>query len=112
MCIRDRGGPAAQAGDGTPQGPARQPERPDERQGTARRPVPVSYTHLDVYKRQVFARLAVGIDPETGREIKPETPGTIDEKLHADVPAGTEVMVCLEVARPESVDLPTLKRCV
>ena len=26
------------------------------------------------------------------------------------VASGTEVMVCLEVARPESVDLPTLKR--
>lgn len=67
-------------------------------------------TGLNDYWKFVFARLAVGIDPETGREIKPETPGTIDEKLHAEFPAGTEVMVCLEVARPESVDLPTLKR--
>ncbi|HBN16853.1 MAG TPA: excinuclease ABC subunit A, partial [Akkermansia sp.] len=67
-------------------------------------------TGLNDYWKFVFARLAVGIDPETGREIKPETPGTIDEKLHADFPAGTEVMVCLEVARPESVDLPALKR--
>ena len=67
-------------------------------------------TELNDYWKFVFARLAVGIDPETGREIKPETPGTIDEKLHAEFPAGTEVMVCLEVARPESVDLPTLKR--
>ena len=67
-------------------------------------------TGLNDYWKFVFARLAVGIDPETGREIKPETPGTIDEKLHAEFPAGTEVMVCLEVARPESVDLPSLKR--
>lgn len=67
-------------------------------------------TGLNDYWKFVFARLAVGIDPETGREIKPETPGTIDEKLYADFPAGTEVMVCLEVARPESVDLPALKR--
>ena len=67
-------------------------------------------TGLNDYWKFVFARLAVGIDPETGREIKPETPGTIDEKLHAEFPAGTEVMVCLEVERPESVDLPSLKR--
>lgn len=67
-------------------------------------------TGLNDYWKFVFARLAVGIDPETGREIKPETPGTIDEKLHSEFPAGTEVMVCLEVARPESVDLPSLKR--
>lgn len=35
-----RGSPAAQAGDGAHQGAARQPERPDEGQGTAWRPVP------------------------------------------------------------------------
>ena len=46
-------------------------------------------TGLNDYWKFVFARLAVGIDPETGREIKPETPGTIDEKQHADFPAGT-----------------------
>ena len=67
-------------------------------------------TGLNDYWKFVFARLAVGIYPETGREIKPETPGSIDEKLHEEFPSGTEVMVCLEVARPESVDLPTLKR--
>ena len=34
-------------------------------------------TGLNDYWKFVFARLAVGIDPETGREIKPETPAPL-----------------------------------
>lgn len=66
-------------------------------------------TGLNDYWKFVFARLASGFDPETGREIRPETPGSIDEKLNAELPPGTELMICLEVPRTESIDLPTLK---
>ena len=66
-------------------------------------------TGLNDYWKFVFARLASGFDPETGREIRPETPGSIDEKLNAELPPGTELMICLEVPRTESIDLSTLK---
>ncbi len=67
-------------------------------------------TGLNDYWKFVFARLATGYDPVTGKEIHPETPDSIDKKLYATaLPEGTELMICLQVARPESVDLPTLK---
>ena len=47
MCIRDSRGLRGPAGRGVPQGP----HQPQEHQEIRR--VPVSYTHLDVYKRQV-----------------------------------------------------------
>lgn len=67
-------------------------------------------TGLNDYWKFVFARLASGFDPETGREIRPETPGSIDQKLNEEFPQGTELLICLEVAQPDSVDLPSLKR--
>ncbi len=66
-------------------------------------------TGLNDYWKFVFARLATGYDPVTGQEIHPETPASIDEKLHAALPPGAEMMICLQVERPASVELPTLK---
>lgn len=67
-------------------------------------------TGLNDYWKFIFARLSVGIDPETGREIKPETPGSIDAKLCAEFAESSELLICLEVLRPDSVDLSTLKK--
>ena len=66
MCIRDRADPAQRfavvagaAFAGRVEAAAlEQPQRPAEVAGGGRRRVePVSYTHLDVYKRQVFMQV-------------------------------------------------------
>lgn len=67
-------------------------------------------TGLNDYWKFVFARLASGIDPVTGREVRPETPSSIDERLNAEFAPGTELMICLQVARPDAVDFHSLKR--
>ena len=66
-------------------------------------PVPVSYTHLDVYKRQgISYTYAMETLKETGmvRHLKVSTPHPFPEKLAVEFLTGLDEVLCLEELDP------------
>lgn len=67
-------------------------------------------TGLHEYWKFIFSRLAVGHDPETGREVHPMTPAEICDKAFASWPEGCNLLVAFCVRRPEGMDDEAMRR--
>lgn len=67
-------------------------------------------TGLNEYWKLIFSRLSIGIDPETGQAVRPDTPLTVYERSMELWGEGAEVLVAFRVPRPEGVPDKLLHR--